>query len=320
MTTTESVRPTEADIKALLEAGCHFGHQTKRWNPKMKPYIFGVRNGIHVINLDRTWEGLQAACAFLNDTVARGKQVLFVGTKKQAQEIIRTTAESVGQPYVVNRWLGGMLTNNRTVRQSVARMERIEAMEKSGEMEKLPKKEVSALRHELAKLQKSLGGVKGMNGLPSALFVVDVCREKLAVDEAVKLHIPVVAMVDTNAANVKEIDYVIPCNDDAIRSIACIVGRIGQGLQEAAQEFERTAADIARQRSMEDAEAKARQTAIDEQRKARDREQRKARAEAMAKAKAAVKPAEAPAPEAAAPEKAEAPAADAPAPEAQPEA
>ena len=138
MTTTDTVRPTEADIKILLEAGCHFGHQTKRWNPKMKPYIFGVRHGIHVINLDCTWDGIQNACAFVKSTVEQGRQVLFVGTKKQAQEIIRSTAEESGQPYVVNRWLGGMLTNNRTIRQSVARMTKIEAMEKDGSLDKLP--------------------------------------------------------------------------------------------------------------------------------------------------------------------------------------
>ncbi len=286
MTTTDTLRPTEADIKVLLEAGCHFGHQTKRWNPKMKPYIFGVRNGIHIINLDCTWEGLQNACAFLKTTIEQGRQVLFVGTKKQAQDIIRATAEAAGQPYVVNRWLGGMLTNNRTIRQSVARMTKIETMEKDGTLEKMPKKEASVLRHELAKSQKSLGGVKNMNNLPAAVFVVDVCREKLAVDEASKLGIPVIAMVDTNANNVEKIAHVIPSNDDAIRAIQCIVGRVGETLRDASASFMRNAEDLARQRAIEDAEAKARQAAIDEQRKVRDREARRKRAEAVAKIKA----------------------------------
>ncbi len=286
MTSTDTVRPTEADIKQLLEAGCHFGHQTKRWNPKMKPYIFGVRHGIHVINLDCTWAGLQSACDFVKTTVGQGRQVLFVGTKKQAQEIIRTTAEASGQPYVVNRWLGGMLTNNRTIRQSVARMMKIEAMEKDGSLEKLPKKEASVLRHELAKARKSLGGVKNMNSLPAAVFVIDVCREKLAVDEAHKLGIPVIAMVDTNANNVDKISYVIPSNDDAIRAIQCIVGRVGAVLKEATDSFAQNAEDLQRQRVIEEAEAKARQAAIDEQRKARDREARRKRAEVVAKIKA----------------------------------
>lgn len=302
MTTTDTIRPSEADIKILLEAGCHFGHQTKRWNPKMKPYIFGVRNGIHVINLDCTWEGLQNACTFLRTTVEHGRQILFVGTKKQAQDIIRSTAEAAGQPYVVNRWLGGMLTNNRTIRQSVARMTKIEGMEKDGSLDKMPKKEASVLRHELAKSQKSLGGVKNMNNLPAAVFVVDVCREKLAVDEANKLGIPVIAMVDTNADNVDKIAYVIPSNDDAIRSIQCIVGQVGEVLKDATASFARNAEELSRQRAIEDAEAKARQAAIDEQRKVRDREARRKRAEAVAKMKAeapAAPAAEAPAEKAA---------------------
>ena len=287
MTTTDAVRPSEADIKVLLDAGCHFGHQTKRWNPKMKPYIFGVRNGIHIIDLDKTWDGLQTAKTFLRDLVMGGRQVLFVGTKKQAQEIVKRVAESAKQPYVINRWLGGMLTNNRTIRQSVARMRKIEDMERTGAFDSMPKKEVSTLRHELAKLQKNLGGVKDMHSLPAAVFVVDVCRESLAVDEAAKLNIPVVAMVDTNADNVEKINKIIPANDDAIRSIEAILSMIGKEIQDAAGEFQRNCDNEAQQRAIKDAEIKREQENAEIQRKARDRDASKARAAAIAKARAA---------------------------------
>ena len=283
-------------MKQLLECGVHFGHQTRRWNPKMKPFIFGERSGIYIIDLSKTLVRLNEAKVFLRRIISSGRQVLFVGTKKQAQEQVRKAAEALHQPYVVNRWLGGMLTNNRTIRQSVARMTKIEAMEKDGSLDKLPKKEASVLRHELAKARKSLGGVKNMNSLPAAVFVVDVCREKLAVDEAHKLGIPVIAMVDTNADNVDKISHVIPSNDDAIRSIQCIVGRVGEVLKEATASFAQNAEDLQRQRAIEEAEAKARQAAIDEQRKARDREARRKRAEAVAKLKA--ESAAAPAPDA----------------------
>ena len=316
MEATESVRPP-VDVKSLLEAGCHFGHQTKRWNPKMKPYIFDSRNGIYIIDLEKTLVGLQEAKRFARETVGRGRQILFVGTKKQAQEPLRLVAEELKQPYVVNRWLGGMLTNNRTIRQSVARMRKLEQMEKDGSMDKLPKKEVAGLRHELAKLQKNLSGVADMDSLPGALFVVDIMRDAIAVSEAVRLNIPVVAMVDTNC-NPDPVSYVIPANDDAIRSIKLIVEDMAHAIREARDEYEKSAAENARKRALEDAEARARQKAAEEERRARDRQAQKARQEAIAKAKAKqdseAPKTEAPASSEPAPAPAEAPAEPAPEP------
>ena len=312
METTAEVRPPTVDVKALLEAGVHFGHQTKRWNPKMKPFIFGERNGIYIIDLQQTADRLQAAKQFLYETIARGRQVLFVGTKKQAQETIREVADQLKQPYVVNRWLGGMLTNNRTIRQSVGRMRKLEEMEKSGAFDSLPKKEVAALRHEMAKLQKNLSGVAGMEQLPGAVFVVDICRDAIAVSEASRLNIPVVAMVDTNV-DPDPVNYPIPANDDAIRSIKLIVGDIATTIQQAEEEHERIATEIARKRAIEEAEMKAKQKTAEEERRARERELRKARQEALAKAKAAkdeAKKTEAAAEPEAAPAAAAAPAAE----------
>ncbi|MBM4154759.1 MAG: 30S ribosomal protein S2 [Lentisphaerae bacterium] len=286
METTTPVVRREVDVKVLLEAGVHFGHQTRRWNPKMKPFIFGERNGIYIIDLAKTLVRLKEAKDFLQRTVASGRQILFVGTKKQAQEQVRKAADMLHQPYVVNRWLGGMLTNNRTIRQSVARMRKLETMEKDGTMEKLPKKEVAALRHELVKLQKNLSGVADMDQLPGAVFVVDICRDEIAVFEATRLNIPVVALVDTNT-NPDPIAYPIPANDDAIRSIQVILEDLASSIRDAADEYAKTAAEAARKRAIEEAEERAKQKAAEDERRAREREAKKARLEAIAKAKAA---------------------------------
>ena len=206
-------------IQTLLDAGCHYGHQTRRWNPKMKPYIFGERNGIYILDLKQTIIGADRAYTFLMDTAAKGGTVLFVGTKKQAQEAIATQAERCGMPYINQRWLGGMLTNFVTMRSRIQRMEELEAMVEDGRMEALPKKEQASLTKELEKLQRNLGGVRTMTALPQAVFIVDTKREEIAVNECNRLHIPVVGLLDTNS-DPDVIDYGIPANDDAIRSVS----------------------------------------------------------------------------------------------------
>lgn len=205
-------------MKNLLEAGVHFGHQTRRWNPKMKPYIFTERSGIYILDLQRTLKELDGSYRFTRALASRGESILFVGTKKQAQEPIRDEAVRSGMPYVNQRWLGGMLTNFVTMRSRVQRMEELEAMEADGRMATLPKKEQLLLRKELGKLQSNLGGVREMRSLPGAIFVVDTKREDIAIREARRLHIPIIGLVDTNA-DPDEVDYVIPANDDAIRSV-----------------------------------------------------------------------------------------------------
>ena len=208
-------------MKQLLEAGVHFGHQTRRWNPKMKPYIFTERNGIYIIDLQKTVRKLEEAYNFIRDLTMDGKSVLFVGTKKQAQESIRTEAERAGAFYVNARWLGGMLTNFRTIRRRIDRLNQLKTMEEDGTFDMLPKKEVSKLKLEIDKLERFLGGIKDMKNLPGALFIVDPRKEHIAVSEARKLKIPIVAIVDTNC-DPDEIDYVIPGNDDAIRAVKLI--------------------------------------------------------------------------------------------------
>ncbi len=205
-------------MKSLLEAGVHFGHQTRRWNPKMKPYIFTERSGIYILDLQRTLRELERAYQFARSVGERGQQVLFVGTKKQAQEPMITEATRSGMPYVTNRWLGGMLTNFVTMRTRIQRMEELEAMEIDGRMATLPKKEQILLRKELAKLTSNLDGVREMRDLPAAIFVVDTKREDIAIKEARRLRIPIIGLVDTNA-DPDDVDYVIPGNDDAIRSV-----------------------------------------------------------------------------------------------------
>ena len=236
-------------MKQLLEAGVHFGHQTRRWNPKMKEYIFGERNGIYILDLKQTIINADQAYSFLK-TVSRGGQVLFVGTKKQAQEAVKSAAERAGMPYINQRWLGGMLTNFVTIRSRINRMEELEAMVEDGRMALLPKKEQAVLGKELAKLQTNLGGARDMKGLPSALFVIDTKREENAIKEAQRLNIPVVALIDTNS-DPDEVDYGVPCNDDAISAVslmcelfadACLAGAGKEQISEAEMAGE-TAAD-----------------------------------------------------------------------------
>ena len=205
-------------VKSLLEAGAHFGHQTRRWNPKMKPYIFGNRGDIYILDLKQTLVGLDQAYTFVENTAAKGGTVLFVGTKKQAQEAIATQADRCGMPYINARWLGGMLTNFVTIRSRVQRMEELEAMESDGRMEVLPKKEQILLKKELAKLQTNLNGIRNMKKVPDAIFVIDTNREGIALHEAHRLNIPVVGTLDTNC-DPDDVDYGIPANDDAIRSV-----------------------------------------------------------------------------------------------------
>jgi len=216
-------------MKEMLIAGMHFGHQTRRWNPKMKPYIFGARNNIYIINLDKTLPMFNAAYDFIASRVAKGSNVLFVGTKQQGQDIIREEASRCGMYYVNHRWLGGMLTNFQTIKKSVDRMKSIEAMIADGSINKYKKKEALGLEKDLVKLEKSLGGIKNMKGVPDIIFVVDPRREGIAITEANKLGIPVVAITDTNC-DPTGIDYLIPGNDDAIRAIKLIVSRIADAV------------------------------------------------------------------------------------------
>ena len=221
-------------MKQLLEAGVHFGHQTRRWNPKMAKYIFTERNGIYIIDLQKTVKKVDEAYAFLRSVAEEGKSVLFVGTKKQAQEAIKEEATRAGQFYVNERWLGGMMTNFRTIQKRIARLKELEAMEADGTFEVLTKKEVQGLRHEMEKLEQYLDGIKEMNKLPGALFIVDPRKERIAVAEARKLNIPIVAIVDTNC-DPDEIDYVIPGNDDAIRAVKLLTGRMADAVLEGRQ-------------------------------------------------------------------------------------
>lgn len=219
-------------MRQMLEAGVHFGHQTRFWHPKMAPFIFGDRNKIHIINLEKTLPLFEEAMNFLGKMAARKGSILFVGTKRSAQEVIRQEAARCGMPYVNRRWLGGMLTNFKTVRQSVRRLKDLEAMSEDGRLDRLTKKEALMNRRELEKLDRSLAGIKNMDGLPDAMFVVDVGHEKIAIAEANKLGIPVVAVVDTNCSP-DGIDYVIPGNDDAIRSIQLYVQSAADAILEA---------------------------------------------------------------------------------------
>lgn len=227
-------------MKQLLEAGVHFGHQTRRWNPKMDTYIYMERNGIYIIDLQQTVKKFDEAYNFVKDVVADGKGVLFVGTKKQAQETIKEEAIRCGMYFVNQRWLGGMLTNYKTIRKRVMRLKELEKMEADGAFEVLTKKEVAKLRNEAERLERFLGGIKNMDKLPGAIFVVDPRKEKIAVAEARKLHIPVVAIVDTNC-DPDEIDYVIPGNDDAIRAVKLISAKIADAVLESRQGEQTTA-------------------------------------------------------------------------------
>jgi len=222
---------TEAEVKRLLDAGVHFGHRTDRWNPKMKEFIFGPRNGIYILDLSRTAEQVRKAADFLRDAVAKGGKILFVGTKKPAQEVVKELAERTNSHYVNGRWLGGTLTNLTTIRRSVGRLKSIEDKEKSGAMDLLPKKESATLRREKAKLARNLAGVLDMDKIPAVMVVVDLTREEIAVREARRLHIPVVALADTNA-DPDQADIAVPCNDDAIRSIRAVMEPMAQAIEE----------------------------------------------------------------------------------------
>ncbi len=221
-------------MKQLLEAGVHFGHQTRRWNPKMSRYIFTERNGIYIIDLQKTVKKIDEAYNFVRDLSAEKGMLLFVGTKKQAQESVREEAQRCGMPYVNARWLGGMLTNFRTIRRRIDRLSQLRTMSEDGTFDMLPKKEVIKLELEIEKLEKFLGGVKTMDTLPKALFIVDPRKERIAVAEARKLHIPIVAIVDTNC-DPDEIDYVIPGNDDAIRAVRLISATMADAILEGRQ-------------------------------------------------------------------------------------
>ena len=227
----EEINMPIVSMKDLLESGVHFGHRTQKWNPYMEPYIFAARNDIHIIDLQQTVQALEEAYEVVKGIVASGGSVLFVGTKRQAQDIIKKNAEKVGMPYVIGRWLGGTLTNWQTIRERIHELERLEGMRDRGEFEIFTKKEALGMTREIERLESRLGGIREMDGLPSLLFAVDVSREEIPVHEANLLKIPVVAMVDTNC-NPKNIDYVIPANDDAIRGIQLIVSTIAQAVSE----------------------------------------------------------------------------------------
>ena len=239
MATSVNVNVTPAvTMKELLEAGVHFGHQTKRWNPKMKEYIFGERNGIYIIDLQKTHRLLQQALQHAQELAAQGRTILFVGTKRQAQEAVAEEAQRCGMPYVNERWLGGLLTNFVTVRKSLDRIKELELVSSDGRQERLTKKELARLDKERIKLERNLRGIKGMKSVPDAVFVIDTRKEAIAVKEARKLKVPVIGIVDTNC-DPDEVDYVIPGNDDALRAIKLFAGRVadavlaGRGLREA---------------------------------------------------------------------------------------
>ena len=264
-------------VQDLLDAGLHFGHQTKRWNPKMKKFIFDARNGIYIIDLDKTLDLLKKAQQFIYDTVSLGRTVLFVGTKKQAVQPVKALAEKYNQPYIVNRWLGGTLTNSTTIRRSVSRMRELQTMETNGNWGSLNKQEVSRLRRELEKLTFNLGGIANMEQLPGALFIIDTSRESIAVAEAQRLGIPIIALIDTNS-DPDPIDMPIPGNDDAIRGLQLILDITGETMEKAVGEYSRVAAEEARKRAADEAAAEAKSKAA-----------ASARADAAAKALAAVK-------------------------------
>ncbi len=247
-------------MKQLLEAGVHFGHQTKRWDPKMAEYIYQARNGIHIIDLQKTSKKIDEAYAFVKEVAEEGKDILFIGTKKQAQECVKEAAEKSGMFYVDQRWLGGMLTNFKTMRTRVERLKKLEAMQEDGTFDVLPKKEVAELKNEMEKLEKNLGGVKEMTNLPGAIFVVDPKNERIAILEAKRLGIPVVGLVDTNCSPV-DLDYPIPGNDDAIRAVklitdvmanAVIEGRQGEILEASSEVAEQPVEGSSEEPSMEE--------------------------------------------------------------------
>jgi len=237
-------------LKELLEAGVHFGHQTRRWNPKMGKFIFEERNGIHIIDLQKTQRLLDYATQYVRNITKDGEKVLFVGTKKQAGDIIKEEAENCGMPFVSARWLGGMLTNMKTIRKSIGRLEEIENLEKNGTLDSLPKKEQASLRRELSKLNKNLGGIREMNRIPKAIFVIDINKEHIAIAEARKLGMVILALVDTNC-DPEKVDFVIPGNDDAMSSIKLVTGAISKAVTEGV-EFYKQEEEIRKKRLAEE--------------------------------------------------------------------
>lgn len=271
---------TEITIQNLLDAGLHFGHQSKRWNPKMKRFIFDKRNGIYIIDLTRTLAQLKYAQEFIHSVVSRGKKIIFVGTKRHCQEIVSEAAQRCGQYYVNTRWLGGTLTNFKNIRSSITRYKEIEALENSGEMNSMPQKEASRLRHEFERLKRNLSGIVEMKEAPGAIIVIDTNCDAIAVKEANRLHIPVVALVDTNC-NPDPIDYPIPGNDDAIRSISFIVNAFADVAMKASREYEKLAAEQAKKEAEEKAAAEAKAKAAAEELKLKKKQaQEQAKAEA----------------------------------------
>ncbi|XCN73326.1 MAG: 30S ribosomal protein S2 [Candidatus Electrothrix aestuarii] len=230
-------------MREMLEAGLHFGHQTRRWNPKMKPYIYGPRNGIYIINLDATMKKFRSAYSYIKNTVAEGGNIMFVGTKRQAQVIMKEQASRCGMYYVNHRWLGGMMTNFQTIKNSVDRLKAIEAMQEDGSINRFPKKEILLMEKERIKLERNVGGIKDMRKLPDVLFVIDPRKEEIAISEAQKLNIPVVALTDTNC-NPAGIDHLIPGNDDAIRAIRLIAGQIADAVMEGKAESGEEVGDL----------------------------------------------------------------------------
>ena len=224
-----SANPTQVSMRDLLEAGAHFGHQTRFWNPKMGKFIFGARNKIHIINLEHTVKAMNEALNFVNREAARGNKILFVGTKRAASNVISEQAARAGMPYVDHRWLGGMLTNWKTIRQSITRLKEYEKQAEDGTFAKLTKREALERSREMEKLERALGGIKNMNGLPDAIFVVDVDHEAIAIKEAKNLGIPVIGIVDTNS-NPDDVDYIIPANDDAIRAVTLYVSAVADAI------------------------------------------------------------------------------------------
>jgi len=246
---------SDVTIKRMMETGLHFGHQTKRWNPKMRKYIFGSRNGIYIIDLQQTLKKFEKAIAFTRELAARRSKILFIGTKSQAKDIIAEQATRCGMPYVRERWLGGMLTNYETIKMSIGRLNQLDGMEEDGSFKVLAKKEVIKLQKEKLKLERYLGGIRDMGGLPDAVFIVDTKKEKIALSEAVKLKIPVMAIVDTNC-DPDGIDYIIPGNDDANRAIELISSAIADAILEGAMEYDMKEKAVAQEREQAATEKK----------------------------------------------------------------
>lgn len=277
---------TVVSMKSLLEAGVHFGHQTKRWDPKMKPYIYTERNDIYIIDLEQTLQLIEKAYEFVNNTASTGGKVLFVGTKRQSQDAIKEEAIRIGMPYVNKRWLGGTLTNFETIRARIKYLNGLKDMDESGRIEALTKKEGVGIRKEIRKLEENIGGIVEMDRLPAALFIVDPKNEEIATAEARRLSIPIVAIVDTNC-NPEEVDYVIPGNDDAIRAISLITKTIADGVDEGKKIYEKTIAKEEKEKEKEKAKEQAKEEKAKEGQEAK--EEQTVKTEEKPKAKAAKK-------------------------------